>query len=204
MARAKRPRGSSFAGLLNQPIDAGDGPWTVLPSDLLYPEGTKRRLSSHTQKLWAARIEKLPLLAKHYSIDEGPARFFLLALRLATDFVPGFWDASSPHTPRGPGRKKGLGGQPLVDLVKMLKNIKADAGRTDAEIREINAALGGDEHVLKVFNVIGDATTDAEACEIIVALLDRNLVRSSEKLIRKRQARTLANRLSAAKKLHEK
>jgi hypothetical protein len=127
----------------------------------------------------AARLEKLELLARHYLIDdlEGIARYLVLSLCLATDFVPGFWDVYSHETPRGRGRPKALAPHVLLNLVEGLKGLLNDKGM---------------------------ATKDAEACAIIAKLLDPRLSRPSQKTALARRARTLANRLGPARRIHEK
>src|SRR4029077_1813841 len=115
--------GPSFTGLLNKPIDVG--PYGAVVSDLLYPDDTEKRLRKRSVQLMLARFKKLDLLIKHYSIDkyadDALSRFFLLAMSLATDFVPGFWDAEAPNTPPPRGRAKGV---PLVWLRMVVDGMK--------------------------------------------------------------------------------
>jgi hypothetical protein len=108
MARAKRRPGPSFTGPLNQPIDVG--PYAVALS--VSPEDIEKHVRKRSDKLMVARLEKLDLLIKHYSLDsyitDASSRFLALSMSLATDFVPGFWDAEAPNTPRPRVRRKGL------------------------------------------------------------------------------------------------
>lgn len=217
-----------------EPIDTGIDPWTVLPSDLLPPEddaafwqgqphGNKKRLNSHHQKLAAARIEKLSLLAKHYSIDAGPGYFLMLAYRLATDFVPGFWDAASPDTPRsgqrGPkaldadllwGAFEGLKGHKLIDgrehsgltvagyrvVAGMLKQTKLGDGvaSTDREA----AALIRDWQLL--WERVNKAPTGASDKIINAWVKTRKLDREASD---PKQIRALVNRYLLARRDHE-
>ena len=160
MTRAKQRSGPSFTGLLNEPIDID--PWMSIFYSLFRPEdAAKRRLSRHLRIL-GARLEKLPLLAKHYSIDEGPDGFLWLALRLATDFVPGFRDKYLSPTP-GPGGPKGLDQRDLLTFVAMFKTKGMVALTANTKRR---GAI---------------ATTDIEACKIIAAARESGLEASSPK-----------------------
>jgi hypothetical protein len=96
-------------------------------SDLFSPDIAKRQARERSQKLMAARLEKLELLARHYLIDdlEGIARYLVLSLCLATDFVPGFWDVYSHETPRGRGRPKALAPHVLLNLVEGLRRVRS-------------------------------------------------------------------------------
>ena len=173
----------------------------------------------------AARIEKLPLLAKHYSINDGPACFLLLALRLATEFVPGFWDAASPDTPRARGRKKDLDRLHLLrGAVEGLKGHKPSDGRKPTDAENGGRLLAEFLKVMKLGD--GVASTDTEAVELIAdwqflceeldeaATGDKSdaIIKAwsrqkklglSGKNARKRRARTLANQLTLARSIHD-
>lgn len=89
----KKQTGPKFTGALATPI--------ILPRmPLIFKEGSdefNNFLSQSGKDAERKRIEKLALLAKHYGLkgDEfvdlfSPSNLFVLVIRLALDFVPGF------------------------------------------------------------------------------------------------------------------
>lgn len=220
MARAKRRPGPTFVGPLNKPIDVGP---LAMPTPFDGPEDLGKRRRSRIEKLVAAQLEKMQLLAEHYSIDvtDPTVHYFELSLRLANDFVPGFWDAATAPRSRGTP-KKGIHAQFLLGIVEGLKD-KPSSGREPADEEFMGRALAK-QLKLSVGSAGGKGrgrwpvltegatqklrggmvATDADACAIVAELLDPSLTNPSRRTVLKQRSRTLANRVGQARHIHKK
>ena len=125
MAR-KRPA-PKYAGALAQPI--------YVDFELLelhrYPD-----VAAALKEMWQTRTaEKLPLLFKHYKIDQSDELGLQrLAIILACEHVPGLQLAFPPKPPRKPTWKTGQGDE----LVRAVQDVKSRTGmRTQDAIRKL-------------------------------------------------------------------
>jgi hypothetical protein len=130
-----------------------------------------------------ARLEKLPLLAEHYGVTQGD--WFNLALRLAIDFVPGFrvlYDDPLARALKLPDAFYGLGNKPK------------GSGRLPEWVNG-NALIV----IFEAFRNRFPAESDTSLSQRIVAALIPELAGSAHKSERERVAKTLRNRMMAAR-----
>jgi hypothetical protein len=88
MPRAKRRPGPTFTGELNNPIDTEIDPRPRLGLSVNENLALFRK---HNLKLLVARLEKLELLANHYSIDLKKGASVCLHSSLLLILFPAFW-----------------------------------------------------------------------------------------------------------------
>jgi len=132
MARKRPAPKPKYTGALAQPI--------YVDFELLelhrYPD-----VAAALKEMWQTRTaEKLPLLFKHYKIDQSDEqRWGELAISLAWEHVPGLQLALRPKRRRRTW-KAGLG----VDLVRAVEDVKSRTGKsTEAAIAELKEEPGG-------------------------------------------------------------
>jgi hypothetical protein len=170
MARRKNTRQptKAFEGPLAEAIETRRMPlWLRSGSD-----DEKTFLRDWSMEIACKRFAKLPLLMEHYQIPEtlkSPVCFVLLALQLATDFVPGFkLDIEAP--PRK-GRPRKYDKYALFTLLLRVDGYKA----------------------------LDPSLTDLAACQQVVTEDNPVLAKSGRATERRQRARTLANLLAKAR-----
>lgn len=133
---SKRKRSSKtafYSGELNTPISKK--PALSLALDAYNKPQVERDkiFQNENERISRRKRDKLPLLLKHFGIDDrDPDHWLLLAWRMAHEHVPGFQVIEGPKRERGrPSKWKGFQGKILIRDIEKI-NTERKRGVADA------------------------------------------------------------------------